>query len=69
METEAALEYALRKHVEVLTVDIGPRTVFHGDSLTQAAQGWTLSRNPSEPTSQRYDVEAAARRSRLAVFG
>ncbi len=38
METEAALEDALRKHVEVLTVDIGPRTVFHGDSLARAAR-------------------------------
>ena len=36
MEIEGALEDALRKHVEVLTVEAGPRTAFHGDSLEQA---------------------------------
>ena len=36
MEIEGALEDALRKHVEVLTVETGPRTAFHGDSLAQA---------------------------------
>ena len=38
MEIEGALEDALRKHVEVLTVEIGPRTAFRGDSLARAAQ-------------------------------
>ncbi len=32
------IEDILRKHVEVLTVDIGPRTAFHGDSLPRAAR-------------------------------
>lgn len=36
MEIEGALEDAFRKHVEVLTVETGPRTAFHGDNLAQA---------------------------------
>ncbi len=36
MEIEGVLEDALRKHVEVLTVETGPRTAFHGDGLAQA---------------------------------
>jgi Zn-dependent M28 family amino/carboxypeptidase len=35
---EKSLEDSLRKHVEVLTVDIGPRTPLLGDSLPRAAQ-------------------------------
>ena len=31
------VEDALRKHVEALTLDIGPRTPFMGDSLARAA--------------------------------
>lgn len=38
MKTDGALEDALRKHVEVLTVEIGPRTTSRGDSLARAAQ-------------------------------
>ena len=38
MESEhQTLRAALRKHVEILTVDIGPRTPFHGDSLDRAS--------------------------------
>ena len=37
-EREAGnVEDALRKHVEALTLDIGPRTPFMGDSLARAA--------------------------------
>ncbi len=32
------LTKALRQHVEVLTVDIGPRTAFGGDGLDRAAR-------------------------------
>jgi hypothetical protein len=35
---ETSLEDSLRKHVEVLTLDIGPRTPLLGDSLPRAAQ-------------------------------
>jgi Zn-dependent M28 family amino/carboxypeptidase len=35
---ETSLEDSLRKHVEVLTVDIGPRTPLLGDSLPRAAR-------------------------------
>ncbi len=35
-EIETGLEEALRKHVEVLTVGIGPRTAFRSDSLARA---------------------------------
>lgn len=35
---DQSLEASLRRHVEVLTVDIGPRTPFLGDSLPRAAR-------------------------------
>ncbi len=57
MASGGALEDALKRHVETLTVDIGARTAFRGESLTRAA-GYireVLQGAGLEVTEQAYD--------------
>ncbi len=57
MEADSSLEDALRKHVETLTVKIGPRTACHGDSLERAARyiHEAFASAGLEVTEQTYD--------------
>ncbi len=58
-ENEVGLEAALRRHVEVLTVEIGPRTAFRGDSLAEAERyiAEVLEDAGLEVTEQAYDYQ------------